>query len=288
MKKIRVISGALVIFALCIISFYLGNRLNSTGLNKKNEKIAEKMYYLEYGDNFSELDLQSYDGEQGSLSETSEKYQLVFYLDTRCSTCINQLVAIKHLESIFKGDLVEVKVVWSGDYKIENIEKVGLQKENNFYLKGGKINSATPTCYILDGSNKIIFETQEVSKALEKIIQSNEVNKDVVIEKCNKYFVDIFKENKPIMVSFLMDGCKDCENAEPIVQKEIIQEKYNIYDVYTEDSYGSKEVVDVGNVFLTVYGLDWYPSFLVINDIGYKIIGNTSIENLEDAILNAL
>lgn len=287
MKKTKVVAVILTIIVLCFISFRLGNYFNFENLKQANTE-TEQMYYLEFGDNFSELDLRSYDGISKNLPSTDEKYQIVFYLDTRCSTCMTQLVAVKHLENIFKGELVDISIVWSGDFKVENIEKLGLQKEHNYYLMDAKINSATPTCYVLDNNNKIILETPEVSKALEMIIQSDEIMKESVIEKCNTYFQDIKDENKPIMVSFLMEGCKDCENAAPIIENSDIQDKYTIYDIYTEESYGNKEEVDVGNVFLTIYSLDWYPSFIIIDDKDYVDIGKIPVEDLESAILNAL
>ncbi len=50
--------------------------------------------------------------------------------------------------------------------------------------------------------------------------------------------------------------------------------------LYTKDSYGAKEWVDNDDLFLEIYGIDWYPSFLIISEDNYKFIGQETEDKL--------
>ena len=82
-----------------------------------------------------------------------------------------------------------------------------------------------------------------------------------------------------------MEGCNDCAVAEKMLNAKNIQDKYNLLTVYTEESYGEQEIVDVGSLFLEIYGIEWYPSFLIIKDDTYQFVGETSIEELENILM---
>lgn len=269
-----------------LTAFVAGYKVGGIKIENKH---MEKTYTLEYGDDFSELELQSYDGKKCKLNKSDEQYHMIFYMDTKCSTCIKELTAIEHLNNIFCGDDVEVKIIWSGGFEVENIQKYGINQADNFYIQDGKISAATPSCYILDKDNKIIFITEEVDKAVKKVLTLDGIHKNQIVERCNYYLKSLAQKDKrkPVMICFLMKGCKDCENAKPVLESASLKDEYDIINIYDADAYGGEAEVDVGNVYLEIYGIDWYPSILLIKDREYVLIRETPIEELKEKIQNA-
>ena len=92
--------------------------------------------------------------------------------------------------------------------------------------------------------------------------------------------------SKTDMIYFAMEGCKDCEAANQIIDEDITT-IYNIEKIYTENDYGSEQFVDLNDIFATLYDISWYPSFLIIEDNqNYRIVGETPIDKLKEALLN--
>lgn len=116
---------------------------------------------------------------------------------------------------------------------------------------------------------------------MDKLISLSDHNK--MIERLNKYYVGN-DETKPTLVYFKMSGCPDCKAIEPIIKKEDIQKKYNIKYVYTEKSYGAEKEVDINDIQAKLYGIDWYPSFVLIDNYKgkykFKVIGQMEREKL--------
>lgn len=77
-----------------------------------------------------------------------------------------------------------------------------------------------------------------------------------------------------------MDGCPDCKQTIKSLEKNNVLCNYNMLTLYTKDSYGAKEWVDNDDLFLEIYGIDWYPSFLIISEDNYKFIGQETEDKL--------
>lgn len=54
--------------------------------------------------------------------------------------------------------------------------------------------------------------------------------------------------------------------------------------IYTRESYGQKEMVDIGGIFMNLYQIEWYPSFLIIDNNDYKFISKMSSRELLECL----
>lgn len=48
------------------------------------------------------------------------------------------------------------------------------------------------------------------------------------------------------------------------------------------------EIKDKDQLFRLIYGIEWYPSFVILDNESYYVIGETPINELEKRLLNPL
>lgn len=110
-----------------------------------------------------------------------------------------------------------------------------------------------------------------------------------MIENANNYIKSQIIENssdKLNLIYFCMTGCPDCVAAETVLNSESIKDVFEISTIYSKNEIDDKKYIDKYNMFLDIYGIDWYPSFLVLDkNGGYELIGKTTVENLQDVLL---
>ena len=155
-------------------------------------------------------------------------------------------------------------------------------------MDGNKTLSESPSAYIINSKGNIVFTTSDMKKIMEKIIKMEDINVQEIVLNSNNYLKDMIQEDnsKTDMIYFAMEGCKDCEAANQIIDEDITT-IYNIEKIYTENDYGSEQFVDLNDIFATLYDISWYPSFLIIEDNqNYRIVGETPIDKLKEALLN--
>lgn len=228
------------------------------------------------------------------FQKLKKKYQVVFYLDTRCKTCKDQLEVVRRLNKILENNDIEVRVLWKDSIKVPLIEKYNIPVGINYVLDSSDIYAGTPTIYMLDNSNNIIYNTIETDKIMKKVISLDGISQEQVKKESNKFFKEESKkiadydQNKDLMVYFSLKGCSDCEKADSIINKKNIQQKYNILKISSSDNIteDNGEFIDNGNLFSYVYELEWSPSFLKIKSNEYKFIGETKFEDLENVLSN--
>ena len=66
---------------------------------------------------------------------------------------------------------------------------------------------------------------------------------------------------------------------------EEVYDRFEIEKLYEEAAYGSEELVDINSLFAQIYNIDWYPSFLILDE-NEKIIGNTPVDKLKEVMLS--
>lgn len=284
MKK-RIWGLSIICFTLLISIFYfLWHQHNNS-----------ELIYLNYGDSFSQVNALNSENQNMNFPKTEKKYQVVYYLDTRCKTCIDQLEIIRRLSSVLKKSDIELKILWKDKIKPQLINQYNLPLDINYYISNNsKLDTGTPTIYILDSKNTIIYSTIETNKIIKKIISLdgialNQIKSDAVhfIQNEADQFIDL-DSNKPLLVYFSLEGCSDCEKANSIIAKKSIQTHYNIFEITTKDynTEDSDEFVDFENLFMYIFEIDWYPSFLKVKlEDKYEFIGETKLEDLETKIL---
>ena len=154
----------------------------------------------------------------------------------------------------------------------------------NYSLKGKtKLSTSTPTYYILDESNTIVFKDTNRENLLKKISDLGLVSSSTLIANANRYISENFfdgNSDKRKVLYFYMPGCPDCEAANTLLRENDLDEKFDIAYVYKYDTTDSSKVIDKDKLFANVYGITWYPSFLVLTGSDYRLVGETPAENL--------
>ena len=242
--------------------------------------------YLEYGDDFSEIEMYDETGKIVDLpfGDGSKAATTVLYLTAECSGCIETISDFNRFKSVF-GEEVNFIFLWEDDIPRNLIKKHGIDAIS-YTLKGKtKLSTSTPTFYLIDGNKKIVFKDVDQSNLIQKLIEVDFIEKEVLQEKATQYIVNAYfesdRENRLKLVYFYMPGCSDCMAVNEFIKEEKLDEKYQIVYIYKYNSTQEGVVIDKNKLFANVYGVNWYPSFILISDSGYKIVGKTSEEEVK-------
>ena len=117
------------------------------------------------------------------------------------------------------------------------------------------------------------------------------VNNETLVQNSNNFIISEFSEQNdlPDLVYFGMPGCPDCEEADEIVMSQEIQDRFDITRIERDKNAAADDIVDKLGIFKEIYKIDWYPSFLIIDNSGnYTLIGKTEAENLKLTILSSI
>ena len=71
------------------------------------------------------------------------------------------------------------------------------------------------------------------------------------------------------------------------MESKTIIDKYQIQIIYKYDDV-KNEIKDKDQLFNLIYGIEWYPSFVILDNESYYVIGETPINELEKRLLNPL
>lgn len=242
--------------------------------------------YLEYGDDFSEIEMYDETGKIVDLpfGDGSKAATTVLYLTAECSGCIETISDFNRFKSVF-GEEVNFILLWEDDIPRNLIKKHGIDAIS-YTLKGKtKLSTSTPTFYLIDGNKKIVFKDVDQSNLIQKLIEVDFIEKEVLQEKATQYIVNAYfesdRENRLKLVYFYMPGCSDCMAVNEFIKEEKLDEKYQIVYIYKYNSTQEGVVIDKNKLFANVYGVNWYPSFILISDSGYEIVGKTSEEEVK-------
>lgn len=262
-------------FVLGVLSCYLFINPVSNSNRTKDDSIL-----MQYGDNIEDVTYKSLEGENNSLMNNNE-YGVIFYIDPYCESCLKSFVMAKRMDDVL-GKYLDIFIIWRQNPNSDIIKKIGVSKEKQFIVDNMQISNPYPSYFIIDNTGKIIFNVDNLEKLSKKVVKLDCFTDDDIKKLANKYFLgQIPNDNqKPALVYFAMEGCKDCAAVEKFLESKHVQDFYNIITVYTEDSYG-EEIVDIGKFFLEIYDINWYPSFVILKDGTYQFIGESSIKELD-------
>lgn len=281
MKKILLIVVCALVFVSC---------QKNTDLLYENSKKQAELLDFAFNDSFSGFEIQSIDGEVMNEPSSDSDYQVVFYLSDKCGTCIEVLRTIHRFESLFCSEKLDYVIYWEDVIPEKLLDKSLIKREKNFSLRGKyKLNAVTPTYFMLNSEKKFEFSTNDFELIIKKIISDQINSQDQMIENANNYIRSQIIENKSDklnLIYFSMTGCPDCIAADAVLNSEPIKNVFDISTIYYKNELNDKKYIDKYNMFLNIYGIDWYPSFLLLDKNGeYEFIGKTPVENLQDALL---
>lgn len=242
---------------------------------------------IKYGDDFSKIQLLNVNNEEEYLT-ANEKFRLVFVMSSACGTCKRQLETVEKFEK-FYSQYLDISIVWEDKIVDKNIlEQNKIAEDKNYKLVLDRISTMTPTVLIVGLDNKVIFVSTEMDNIADKLNQLDGVSIEAVRINVCKYFQEKNKTSKQELVYFALKGCQDCDAADSVIDEDSeLNEKYAITKIYDSSSYGEAEEVDIDNIYLSIFDIDWYPSFLIIDkENGYKLIGETDVRQLKNVLMN--
>ena len=234
--------------------------------------------------NFEEDDTIAINGVD--FPEIKSDYAVVLYSSSTNVLNDASLTALSRIDNIW-GDKVEMLCVWED--KIPEIA----ENYNNVSLQG-KYNLApgVATYYLVDNTYSVVYKTTTIDFLVEEIYYMDLADSSVLRENADAYLRELYStdDDKSLVINFALSGCEDCKAADEILEaSEDIQNSVNIVKIYSYLEFDSEKLRDTGGVFFDVYGISWYPSFLVYNGSGETtFIGETPEDELEETILNAL
>lgn len=281
MKKILLIVVCALVFVSC--------QGNIDILNERSDKQTELLDFT-FNDSFSGFEIQSVDGKVMSEVPQNSDYQIIFYLSDRCGTCIEMLRILHRFESLFCSEKLDYVIYWEDVIPKDLLDKNLINRERNFSLQGKyKLSSVTPTYFMINSDRKLEFAANDLELIIKKIVSDQINSQDMMIENANKYIKSQIIENtsdKLKLIYFSMTGCPDCVSAEDVLNSEPVKDAFEISTIYSKNEMDDKKYIDKYNMFLNIYGIDWYPSYLVLDKNGeYEFIGKIPVERLQDALL---
>lgn len=281
MKSKKWVLGWLLSLILCSsIAFNIGQKVDGeTSLTA----------FLEYGDQFDDIDLFNMAGERCKLNIESQKYSIVFYLSNSCNSCKRQLLAVKNLLGIVNKSEIKVNIVWDKEIEYSQLKKYGIDRENCYSLKGTKLNTSVPAVYILDDKNRIVFITTEPESFAKKFFGMDGIDKNKMQIQAINYLKNLSKNKnskKRTVIYFGMDGCSDCEEVDnAVLNEQEVKDKVDLIRIYDSDAYGKYENIDVDSIFLELFNIEWYPSFLIIHNNEFELIEEVLIDDLKGLLI---
>lgn len=260
---------------------------NQTKEQKETETISDVMIKdLRYGDSFYTIPVLDAEGKEAVL-KCGRHNTVLFYLSPSCASCGDALRFAGRLQRVFGEDNLQVLLLWSGSMPMSLIEEYGIVPENCFSINGSiAINTPTPTAYLLDSQGSIIYYNADIKLCIEKLYMQvvEEGLEEQLRLNANRYLVEHFgisNFEKQQIVYFCMEGCPDCAAADDILANDEGKDERNLYYLYTYNDTEPSHERDEYALLKLVYGIEWYPSFLILqSEEEYRIVGEVPVETL--------
>lgn len=286
-KKIIVIQSCIIAFLVVLLTILIANPKNiSEHLIRK--PYVQTQIFVEFGEAFSGFELTTYDGT--TIKELPKgKVSAVMYLSDTCSSCMDVLADFNRFREVF-GDILNYSIIWTDSIPHSLIDKYKIDSTINYSLSGKtRLSTSTPTFYILDGNNQIVFRDIERINLIKKLIELDVVDVSILQKNATMYIakeyygINDIEEFDKKLVYFYMPGCPDCEKVDALFEENSLSEFELLY-IYKYDSVEPDKIIDKDKLFASVYEITWYPSFLVAKQGSVRVIGEMPIEQLIDEI----
>lgn len=280
---IGTVSALIAVILIMIVSGILF--MKSDGGDVKSYE-AMSMQYDDYMQGFK---VKTIDGEVLEGLPDTDGYRVVFYLSSTCHGCAEILDNYDRLKSVFGEEDINYIFLWVDKISEKLIEQNNIDREICYEMVDYKLSTTTPTFYVLDNNAKVKFFTTDSLLLVEKLVDMKIVSEDELKDNANEYILKNFfgDSDKKKMIYFAMQGCKDCEAADPIVESKEVEEIYDVVKIYKYDDVDNSHVRDKDAIFKHVYGIKWYPSFLIFGeDSKTTVIGETPISELKSLLVN--
>lgn len=267
----------LLILALLVFFVFFGPQLFRS-------KATEA--YLEYQDQVDGLETRDISGAQVNFA--SDKYKLLIFLSADCSNCIQSLPLYDRLNSILCNDqAIELMLMWEDRLPLAQLRKHNLE-DNSYSLGNVKIANAYGTVLFVSQDNHVEFiDSSGLKNVISYVVEKDILNQEQMIENANTYLSKKYSNQagKSTLIYFSMPNCPDCIEATPIVYTDEMQGKYSITRIELDRGAKADDLIDEYGIYRIAYGIDWYPSFLVLSDDSYSIIRKVDVSDLHSILM---
>ena len=261
-----------------------------TAIKPQNQSV-----FIEYGDSLTKLPLIKYNGEKIEMVQLSKGDTLVVYINKNCGACLRELDTIAVMNRIFQGAGTDMVIIWENDIDIQQVKKSGIAEECNYSTDGTMLANGTPYFMIIDKNANITFASHELSDLIKRAVNLESVSPLQLRAQADEFVRSTYAHKEPLdkknlLLDFSMIGCPDCENAAPILEDAEVMNLYQRATIYRDKSNVPEEKrqqVDSCNLLAYVYNIEWYPSFLILDEKHSTLIGEIATEDLKQALLDA-
>ena len=282
MKKSHIvilITGVVLVLCVCV-GIYITNLVGS-----RNREIT----LLEYGDTFPTETLYNFDG-NNYIPEN--KYHIYIYISKYCGSCLEKMPSISKLLKIYSSSKLSIKIIWQEETPPVNIlNKYDVSTENCLFIdRHVLLSSSVPKYYIVDNNNRVVFVDNIIKNLVEKTKSLELVEEEWLFENAVDYIISNYVKHikKDTIIYFTMEGCKDCQRADIIIDTIIKEYEVDLIKIYSYHSDDPRKICDTDALFLGAFDIDWYPSFLILTESEHLFIGRTEEDKLEDYIVSVL
>lgn len=148
--------------------------------------------------------------------------------------------------------------------------------------------TSTPSFFILDNKQEIVFSTVDAQSLVSKVSQLDIIPKEQLKENTIQYIRENIlspDSDKNQIVYFEMAGCPDCQAANEVITTEGIEDTFQIIRIYKYDDTDSSRAKDDYGLFKVGLDIQWYPSFLVFEGEEVRFVGEVPIEELKSNLM---
>jgi hypothetical protein len=243
--------------------------------------------YLEYQDQVDGLSISNTSGDPVGFA--NGEYKVLIFLSADCGSCIESLPLYDRFNRILCNDQnIELMLMWEDRLPLAQLRKHNLE-DNSYSLGNVKIANAYGTVLFVSPDNHVEFmDSSGLKNVIAYVMEKNILKQDQTIENANVYLREKYgnQAGKKDLVYFSMPNCPDCIEATPIVYTEDMQAKYNITRIELDRGAKVGDIIDDHNIYRIAYGIDWYPSFLVLSEDRYSIIRRVEVGDLQSLLMD--
>lgn len=227
-KKIIVIQSCIIVFLIILLTILVINPKNISE-HFIRQPYEQNQLFVEFGNAFSGFELTAYDGTTIE-GLPKGKMSVVTYLSDTCSSCMGVLADFNRFSAVF-GDIVNYSIIWTDSIPHSLIEKYKIDNAINYSLSNKtRLSMSTPTFYILDEDNQVVFRDVDRANLIKKLIELGVVDVKILQNNATTYIareyygIDDIKEFDNKLVYFYMPGCPDCEKADALFKENTLPE----------------------------------------------------------------
>lgn len=250
--------------------------------------MSNGIVYYQYGDTF-EATLYNAQGDEVALPDVPS---LVIYVSAECETCLTLTSQLPQLFEILGDEFVNILILWQDVIPTEHVNMYHLPMSNCLTLAGkAQIGGITPSVYIIDEKGIVRFCDTDMKRAVEKLLSKDYYPNGYLVERADRYLQSQMKtqEEKVPLLYFAMTGCPDCAEADDAMQgNPEIDELFSITRIHRYNETNPEKWTDYFSLIVNIYGITWYPSFLVFNGGISTLVGQVPIDTLCDLLIAAI